>query len=225
VGRGWIEGSSAWRTSSACMRTGQRPDAGGPCQLLGKLCSLGNDVSRSGAWSGVVALPALRLGWVGRTDAGEPMRRRVTDLIAAHLAQIEARMVELRSTQARPATLRTRWSHRPRADAAQRGEGAYATSWARRPPPTRTGGTGCPRWHSARHRALARFRSTTSPWAAWSLPGKSRRSRPAPTLAVLSTRADPVVEWLHAGTALHRLLLVATTHRLRAGFLTHGLVM
>jgi hypothetical protein len=101
------------------MRTGQRPDAGGPCQLLGKLCSLGNDVSRSGAWSGVVALPALRLGWVGRTDAGEPMRRRVTDLIAAHLAQIEARMVELRSTQARPATLRTRWSPSP-----ARGRGA-----------------------------------------------------------------------------------------------------
>jgi hypothetical protein len=45
----------------------------------------------------------------------------------------------------------------------------------------------------------------------------------APTLAVLSTRADTVVDWLRAGTALQRLLLVATTHRLRAGFLTQPL--
>jgi hypothetical protein len=47
----------------------------------------------------------------------------------------------------------------------------------------------------------------------------------APTLAVVSTRADTVVEWLRAGTALQRLLLVATTHRLRAGFLTQPLEM
>lgn len=45
----------------------------------------------------------------------------------------------------------------------------------------------------------------------------------APTLAVLSTRDDTVVNWLRAGTALQRLLLVATIHRLRAGFLTQPL--
>jgi hypothetical protein len=47
----------------------------------------------------------------------------------------------------------------------------------------------------------------------------------ARTLAVLSTRADSVVEWLRAGTALQRLLLVATIHGLRAGFLTQPLEM
>jgi nitroreductase len=45
----------------------------------------------------------------------------------------------------------------------------------------------------------------------------------APTLAVLSTGDDTVVNWLRAGTALQHLLLVATTHRLRAGFLTQPL--
>ncbi|HZD67919.1 MAG TPA: hypothetical protein VFA45_03060, partial [Actinomycetes bacterium] len=45
----------------------------------------------------------------------------------------------------------------------------------------------------------------------------------APTLAVLSTGADTVIEWLRTGTALQRLLLLATTHRLQAGFLTQPL--
>jgi nitroreductase len=45
----------------------------------------------------------------------------------------------------------------------------------------------------------------------------------APTLAVLSTRADSVVDWLRAGAALQRLLLVATIHRVRTGFLTQPL--
>jgi nitroreductase len=45
----------------------------------------------------------------------------------------------------------------------------------------------------------------------------------APTLAVLSTRDDTVVNWLRAGAALQHLLLVATIHRLRAGFLTQPL--
>ncbi len=45
----------------------------------------------------------------------------------------------------------------------------------------------------------------------------------APTLAVVTTGADTVEDWLRAGTALQRLLLVATTHWLRAGFLTQPL--
>jgi nitroreductase len=45
----------------------------------------------------------------------------------------------------------------------------------------------------------------------------------APTFAVVSTGADTVVDWLCAGTALQHLLLVATTHWLRAGFLTQPL--
>jgi nitroreductase len=44
-----------------------------------------------------------------------------------------------------------------------------------------------------------------------------------PTLVVLSTRADAVVEWLRTGTALQHLLLLATTHDLQAGFLTQPL--
>jgi nitroreductase len=52
---------------------------------------------------------------------------------------------------------------------------------------------------------------------------KAEAFEAAPMLAVVSTRADTVVDWLCAGAALQRLLLVATTHRLRAGFLTQPL--
>jgi hypothetical protein len=45
----------------------------------------------------------------------------------------------------------------------------------------------------------------------------------APTLAVVTTDADTVGDWLQAGMALQHLLLVATTHWLRAGFLTQPL--
>jgi nitroreductase len=45
----------------------------------------------------------------------------------------------------------------------------------------------------------------------------------APTLAVVTTSADTVEDWLRTGMALQHLLLVATTHWLRAGFLTQPL--
>jgi len=45
----------------------------------------------------------------------------------------------------------------------------------------------------------------------------------APTLAVVTTEADTVGDWLRAGMALQHLLLVATTHWLRVGFLTQPL--
>jgi nitroreductase len=45
----------------------------------------------------------------------------------------------------------------------------------------------------------------------------------APTLAVVTTGADTIEDWLRAGMALQHLLLVVTTHWLRAGFLTQPL--
>jgi hypothetical protein len=45
----------------------------------------------------------------------------------------------------------------------------------------------------------------------------------APTLAVVTTSADTVEDWLRAGMAVQHLLLVTTTHWLRAGFLTQPL--
>jgi len=45
----------------------------------------------------------------------------------------------------------------------------------------------------------------------------------APMLAVVTTSTDTVEDWLRAGMALQHLLLVATTHWLRTGFLTQPL--
>ncbi|WP_067176486.1 Acg family FMN-binding oxidoreductase [Microtetraspora niveoalba] len=70
----------------------------------------------------------------------------------------------------------------------------------REPSPVRDFGLG----HRERNRRVARFESR-------------------PQLAVLTTRGDRPVDWLHAGQALQRVLLMATCHGISASFLNQPL--
>lgn len=53
--------------------------------------------------------------------------------------------------------------------------------------------------------------------------GRKKRYESLPQIAVLETRADTPADWLRAGQALQRVLLVATLHDVSASFLTQPL--
>ena len=109
------------------------------------------------------------------------------------------------------------------ADAAQRGDRAYLAELGRwtTADPARRDGVPASAFGAAPGTAQVPQRDFTQGGVA--VDRQEEAFEAAPTLAVVTTSADTVGDWLRAGMALQHLLLVATTHWLRAGFLTQPL--
>ena len=109
------------------------------------------------------------------------------------------------------------------ADAAQRGDRAYLAELGRwtTADPARRDGVPASAFGAAPGPEQVPQRDFTQGGVA--VDRQEEAFEAAPTLAVVTTSADTVGDWLRAGMALQHLLLVATTHWLRAGFLTQPL--
>ena len=109
------------------------------------------------------------------------------------------------------------------ADASQRGDHAYREELGRwtTADPARRDGVPASAFGAAPGPEQAPQRDFTQGGVA--VDRQEEAFEAAPMLAVVTTSADTVGDWLRAGMALQHLLLVATTHWLRAGFLTQPL--